>query len=188
MSWALHYAIELKRELSPEESLALGQLCEKRALTLQRVVVGVGRMAEWKGLIPDDEYARLEALLRASPETPAEGSWHYRGFIQLGSMKQLCRVVAWLREVERLLPVATFVISEDYSITEPCRPSQVDLEALERKAQAERAAQLSEEEEEEDLPVEGQLEEDQAFKARIEEGLALARKDFALWKNAQPKK
>ncbi len=137
--------------------------------------------------LSSDEVQALERLSERRSYSLQRVGADFRGFIELASVGQLCRVVAWLQEVEKLLPVATFEISEDSSITKECRPSEVDLAALLRKAERE-SEELEGPEEAEDPEVEALLEEGLALRAeKIEVELARARKDFAIWKNAQQK-
>jgi hypothetical protein len=190
MSWAVHYAIRLERELAPEEVAALTRLSEQHRFSLEQVVRGVGRMREWKGLIPDEELERLEKLHAGAQARRPADAWDFRGFISLSSVGQLCRVIAWLREVEALLPVATFTVKEDHSITHACRPSEVDLDALREQASAE--PEVGEEDDETDPgdeEVEELVDEGLAERARVLwDSLEGARRDFEFWKKSQLKK
>ena len=184
MSWAVHYAIRLERELAPEEVAALARLCERHSLSLERVERGVGRMREWKGLIPDEELERLEKQHAVAGARRPQDAWDFRGFLPLSSVGQLRRVVVWLREVEALLPVATFTVKEDYSITRACRPSEIDLESLRDEAQTD-----DDETDPGDEEVEELVDEGLAERARAAwDSLAGARRDFEIWKKSQLKK
>lgn len=182
MSWALHYAVKLERPLTPHELVALARIDERHGFRLQSSRRGPGRMRAWKGLVPDEELARLEKIELDAQIRRGE-QWDYEDFISIHNDHQLGRIVVWLREVEGLIPARDFTVREDYSITEACRPSEVDLVGI-----LEKATRTPIDEDEEDVEVDQLLSEASAARARsVSAGLEQARRDFEFWKKSQKK-
>lgn len=187
MSWALHYRVSLARELSVDDAAALAAVCQRHGFTLRRVVHGVEGFEQWRGLVPDEELERLKRLELARPRTRLDDA-DFGDFVPLRDHAQLLRLVRWLRDVEDVLPFDEFEVSEDFTITSRCRPSEVDLAELERlaaqpkKRRRKRARPSSTDErpstpEEEAMLATAREEVEQADRT-LEE----ARREFARWK------
>jgi hypothetical protein len=187
MSWAIHYRVTLTRALVREEVEALRAVCDRHGLSLEQVWRGPDRRDEWKGLVADAEFERMKKSHQYTQ--PREAAHAYAGFFQLGSNKRLLAIIRWLREVETVLPTAEFEVSEDYTITEPCRPSDVNLEALEGLVAGEsKKRQRKKREADADDAGMGELETASMMKQAeqelegVERTLEEARQAFAIWK------
>ncbi len=179
--------IKLAKPLGPTEVETLEAVGDRHGFSLAAAWDGVDRTDEWKGLSSDEEFARL----KKSP--PSSSRFHGFGVdfaevLQLRSNKQLLAVIRWLREVEEVLPNAEFTVSEDHTITEACRPSEVDIEALSQRVSTERrsrnkrsvAADASD-----DPASQAMMKAAQAEVESVENTLERARRDFAIWKASQ---
>lgn len=187
MGWALHYRIKLAKPLGPTDVEALKAVGERHGFTLRPVWDGIDRTDEWKGLVADEELARLKKLSFVSPAPWGFGS-DFAEIRQLSSNKQLLAVIRWLREVEEVLPDAEFTVSEDHTITEACRPSEVDVEALAQRVGTERRARKKSSvaaDEPDDPASQAMMKAAQAEVDSVDATLEQARRDFALWKASQ---
>lgn len=189
MGWALHYRIKLAKPLGPTELDALKAVGERHGFTLQPVWDGIDRTGEWKGLVADEELERLKKLKVRSPSPAPYGfGSDFAEVVQLRSNKQLLSLIRWLREVEDALPDAEFTVSEDHTITEACRPSQVDVNALAKRVGTERRSRKksSVAADEPDGPAsQAMMKAAQAEVDSVDATLEQARRDFAIWKASQ---
>ncbi len=97
-------------------------------------------------------------------------------------------MIRWLREVEEVLPDAEFTVSEDHTITEACRPSEVDIEALSQQVSTERRSRKKGSvaaNESDDPASQAMMKAAQAEVESVENTLEQARRDFAIWKASQ---
>ena len=149
------------------------------------MVHGVEGFEEWRGLVPDEELERLKRLELARPRTRLDDA-DYGDFVQVRDHAQLLGLVRWLREVEDVLPFDEFEVSEDFTITPRCRPSEVDLAELERLATQQKKRRRKRTPSTDERP---QTPEDEAMMAtardeveQVDRTLEEARREFERWK------
>jgi len=121
MGWAVTYCVTLGRELGVEEHAGL------RAWSEQHFPLKSARpswVEQWRGLLPDERIAELAA--RHSSSTGHPGLCDFHGFVQTRSLARYRKVMGALQELERLLPFARILVSDDH-YTQRNRPSEVDL-------------------------------------------------------------
>lgn len=189
MGWALHYRIKLAKPLGPTEVETLKAVGERHGFTLQPVWDGIDRTDEWKGLVADEELERLKKLKLSFPSPAPYGfGSDFAEIRQLRNNKQLLAVIRWLREVEDVLPDAEFTVSEDHTITEACRPSQVDVDALAQRVGTERRSRKKASvtaDELHDPASQAMMKAAQTEVESVDGTLEQARRDFAIWKASQ---
>jgi hypothetical protein len=175
------------RPLGSTEVATLEAVGDRHGLSLAAAWDGVDRTDERKGLISDEEFARL----KKSP--PSSSRFHGLGgdfaeVLQLRSNKQLLALIRRLREVEEVLPDAEFTVSEDHTITEACRPSDVDIEVLSNRVSTGRRSREKGSvaaDESDDPSSQAMMKAAQAEVESVENTLDQARRDLAIWKASQ---
>jgi hypothetical protein len=187
MGWAVTYKVRLRQPLTVDETAAL-KTWSAANFPLETTRPDRAALDSWRGLVPDEVLEKVwkNGQPLGSDAKARDEGYDYAGFVQVRTDAQFRRVVRAFQELERLLS-ADILLADDYYL-EDARPGSVDLrELVPLPARAESKPRPEPEPPREpsaaapavEPPVDPEVEQ---TLSEVEDALARARRDFALWK------